>query len=71
MHQDSDFVADIKNIFFKAVKILIHQVLSTMWIRIRKGQLKGRKLIARDVKNKPNLEEVLTSDIGYVDFKRI
>lgn len=42
-----------------------------MWVRLRKGQLKGRKLIARDVKNKPNLEKILKSDIGYVDFKRM
>ena len=42
-----------------------------MWVRIRKGQLKGRKLVAKDVKNKSNLENILKSKIGYVDFKRI
>ena len=45
--------------------------MSTMWIRIRKGQLKGQKLLAKDVKQKPNLEKILKYDIGYVDFKRI
>ena len=45
--------------------------MSCIWIRIRKGQLKGRKLVAKDVKYKPNLEKILKSDIGYIDFKNI
>ncbi|XP_059077054.1 uncharacterized protein LOC131876217 [Cryptomeria japonica] len=65
------FAYHTTNLFFKTIKILIQQVLSTMSIRIRKGQLKGRKLLAKDVKHKPNLEKLLKSDIGYVDFKRI
>jgi hypothetical protein len=42
-----------------------------MWVRIRKGQLQGRKLLAKDVKYKVNLEKILKSDIGYIDFKNI
>ena len=53
------FALHTTNLFFKTIKILIHQVLSTMWVRIRKGQLKGKKLLAKDVKNKPNLEKIL------------
>jgi hypothetical protein len=46
-------------------------VLSCMWVRIRKGQLQGRNLLAKDVKYKVNLEKILKSDIGYIDFKNI
>jgi hypothetical protein len=42
-----------------------------MWVRIRKGQLQGINLLARDVKYKENLEKILKSDIGYIDFKNI
>jgi hypothetical protein len=42
-----------------------------MWIRIRKGQLRGRKLLEKYVKYKPNLEKILKYDIGYIDFKNI
>ncbi len=33
--------------------------------------MNGHKLQVKDVKQKPNLERILKSDIGYVDFKRI
>jgi hypothetical protein len=65
------FSYHITNLFFKTIKIPIQQVMSIMWIRIREGQLKGRKLLAKDVKDKPNLEKIPKSDIGYMDFKRI
>ena len=71
LHFHQDFALHTTNLFFKAIKILIQQVLSTMWVRIRKGQLKGRKFLAKDVKHKPNLEKILKSEIGYIDFKRI
>jgi hypothetical protein len=51
--------------------IIIEQVLSCMWVRIRKGQLQGRNLLAKDVKYKANLEKILKYDIGYIDFKNI
>jgi hypothetical protein len=53
------------------MRIIIEQVLSCMWVRIRKGQLQGRNLLAKDVKYKENLEKILKSDIGYIDFKNI
>jgi hypothetical protein len=55
----------------KQVHIILNQVLSSIWIRIRKGQLKGRKIKARDVKSNPNLDHILKSDIGYMDLKTI
>jgi hypothetical protein len=45
--------------------------MSCMWVRIRKGQLQGRNLLAKDVKYKVNLEKILKSDIGYIDVKNI
>jgi len=41
-----------------------------VWIQIRKGQLQGRKVLAKDVNYKPNLEKILKSDIGYIDLKK-
>ena len=45
--------------------------MSCLWIRIRKGQLRGITLLAKDVKYKPNLKQLLKSDIGNIDFKNI
>ena len=71
LHFHQDFALHTINLFFKPIKIFIQQVLSTMWVRIRKGKLKGRKFLVKDVKHKPNLEKILKSEIGYIDFKRI
>ena len=71
LHFHQDFALHMTNLFSKAIKILIQQVLLTMWVRIRKGQLQGRKLLAKDVKHKPNFKKNLKSEIGYIDFKRI
>jgi hypothetical protein len=53
------------------MRIIIEKVLCCMWMRIRKGHLQGRNLLARDVKYKANLEKILKYDIGYIDFKNI
>ena len=45
-----DFSYHITNLLFKTMPIIIEQVLSSIWIRIRKGKLRGRKLLAKDVK---------------------
>jgi hypothetical protein len=71
LHASGDFSYHTTNLFFKMVRTIIDKVLSCMWIRIRKGQLQGRKLLEKDVKYKPNLEKILKSDIGYIDFKNI
>lgn len=46
---------------FKAIKILIHFVLSSAWICIRKAKLQGRQLVAKDVIGIPNLDNILKS----------
>ena len=71
MHCSGHFSYHITNLFFKTVQILIEKVMSCISIRIRKGKLQGRKLLAKDVKYKPNLEKLLKSQIGYIDFKHI
>ena len=53
------------------MRIIIEKIMSCISIRIRKGKLQGRKLLAKDVKYKPNLEKLLKSHIGYIDFKHI
>ena len=70
-HHDHDFAYNITNLFYKEVRIILRQVLNCIWIRIRKGQLKGRKLVAKDVKSKPNLDRILKSSIGYMDLRSI
>lgn len=56
--------------FFKTLRI-IEKFLSCISIRIRRGKLKWRKLRAKYVKNNLNLDNILRSDIGYMDFKYI
>ena len=53
------------------MRILTEKVMSCISVRIRKGKLQGRNLLAKDVKYKPNLEKLLKSHIGYIDFKHI
>jgi hypothetical protein len=38
---DIKFAYRIANIFFKVIKILIHIVLSSSWVHVRKTQLRG------------------------------
>jgi hypothetical protein len=37
LHSSGDFPCHITNLFFKIMCIIIEQVLSCMWVRIRKG----------------------------------
>ena len=53
------------------MQIVIEKVISSIWVRIQKDRLRGKKLLAKDVKHNPNLEQILKSDIGYIDFKHI
>ena len=71
MHCSGHFSYHITNLFFKTMWILIEKVMSCISVRIRKGKLQGIKLLAKDVKYKPNLEKLLKSHIGYIDFKHI
>ena len=71
LHKDDDFAMHITNIFFKAMRIIIQQVSSCAWICIRKGELKGKKLCAKDVKTKHNLNKLLQYPIGYRSLKTI
>jgi hypothetical protein len=59
------FAYHISNLFFKTIKILIHFVLSSAWIRIQKTILKGRKPTIAQVKNTKDLENILKSDMAY------
>ena len=71
LHKEHDFAYHITNLFYKAIRVILNQVFNSVSIRIRKAQLKGRKLKAKDVKTKPNLDRILRSDIGYMDLKTI
>jgi len=50
LHASGDFSYHTTNLFFKITHILIDKVLSLIWVRIRKGQLRGRKILAKYVK---------------------
>ena len=71
MHRENDFSTHITNIFFKAIKICIHQSSSPAWVCIRKVELKGEKLYAKDVCNTTNLKNILKSPIGFRSLKSI
>ncbi len=58
LHKNHNFATHIPNLFFKAIKVLIHFVISSSWVRIHKGKLLGRQLQAHDVINKPNLDVI-------------
>jgi hypothetical protein len=68
LHKNHDFATHIPNLFFKAIKILIHHVVSSSWIRIRKAKLLGCQFQVHEVINKPNLDVILCSNLGYMDF---
>jgi hypothetical protein len=65
------FAYHISNLFFKTIKILIHFVLSSAWIRIRKTILKDQKPRAAQVRNTKDLENILKSDMGYRELIKI
>ncbi len=60
------FAYHIANIFFKVIKILIHIVLFSSWVHVRKAQLWGWFFYVKDVINKlPNLDNVLKHEFEY------
>jgi hypothetical protein len=71
LHRDNDFATHITNIFFKAIKIIIHQISSLAWVCIRKAELRGQKLTAKDVRNPTNLERIIRSPLGFRSLKSI
>lgn len=71
LHFSGYFSYHITNLFFKTTQIVIEKLLSSIWVRIQKSWLRGRKLLAKGVKHKPNLEQILKSDIRYIDFNQI
>ncbi|MCO5592827.1 hypothetical protein L7F22_046830 [Adiantum nelumboides] len=68
---DRRFANDIENLFFKTMKIVIAKVLESIWVRLHKGKLQDRQLQAKDIKLTTNVESLLSSQIGYSDFKSL
>jgi len=71
LHKNHNFATCIPNLFFKAIKVLIHYVILSSWILIQKGKLLRRQLQAHDVINKLNLDVILDFDLGYMDLLRL
>lgn len=71
MHKDRRFAFNIENIFFKAVKIMLVKVLSSIWVRLRKGKIGSTLLTASNVCTDTNIENLLHSKIGYKDFQSV
>ena len=69
-HESTDFETHGTNTFFKAIKVIIKQILNLTWVSIRIGELKGKKLVAKDVK-KEKLEKMLKSPIAYHSLKSL
>jgi hypothetical protein len=59
LHKNHDFATHIPYLFFKAIKILIHCVISSSWIRLHKEKLLRHQLQAHGIINKPNLDVIL------------
>jgi hypothetical protein len=59
LHASGDFLYHTTKLFFKTMYILIDKLLSLIWVHIRKGQLRGRKILAKNVKYETNLEKIL------------
>ena len=71
MNKDRRFARCIENLFFKTMKIIILKILSSTWVRLRKGQLQGKKIVARDVAEDTNIERILHSKTGFRDFESL
>ncbi|MCO5600782.1 hypothetical protein L7F22_054897 [Adiantum nelumboides] len=70
-HKDLRFSSCIENLFFKTMKILVQQVLSCVWVRMRKGQLKDHQIRAKEVATDTNVDRLLLTNMGYKDFKTL
>jgi hypothetical protein len=57
--------------FFKAIKVLIHSVISSSWMCIHKGKLLRCQFQTCDVRNKSNLAVILHYDLGYMDLSKL
>ena len=66
-----DFERRGTHIFFKAVKVIIKQLSNIAWISIRIGELKGKKIAAKEVKSKASHEKFLKNPIAYRSLKAI
>ena len=51
--------------------MIINRLSNTAWISIRIGELKGKKITAKEVKSKANLEKTLKTPIAYRSLKVI
>jgi hypothetical protein len=71
LQKNHNFATHIPNLFFKAIKVLIHSIISSSWVHIQKGKLLGCQLQAHDVINKQKLDVILHSDLGYMDLSRL
>jgi hypothetical protein len=68
LHKNHNFATHIPNLFSKIIKVLIHSVISSSWVRIHKGKLLGHQIQALDVINKPNLDVILHYDLEYMNL---
>jgi hypothetical protein len=71
LYKNHDFATNIQNIFFKAIKLCIEKVRNSSWIRIHKGKLSWRMLIAGQIAKEPNLDKILQSHIGFRELEKL
>ncbi len=71
LHKSKDFSTNISNLFVKVVKVSILKVIGFGWICIHKRKLNGRSLKASEVRNKPNLDKIFKTYLGYHDLKML
>jgi hypothetical protein len=52
-------------LFLETTKVSIQKVIGFSWVQIRKGKLCGRILKTYQVRDKPNLDNIFKSYLGY------
>jgi len=71
LHKSKDFSTNISNLFVKVVKVSILKIIGFGWICLHKRKLNGRSLKASEVRNKPNLDKIFKTYLGYHDLKML
>jgi hypothetical protein len=67
--KSGNFSKNIYNLLKIYIKISIQKVIGSGWVWIQKGKVCGRTLKADQVWDKPNLNDIFKSYLGYHDLE--
>jgi hypothetical protein len=69
LHKYKNFSTNILNLLFKVIKVFIQKVIGFGGVHIRIKNLSGTSLKVFEIRNKPNLDNIFKSYLGYCDLK--